>query len=261
MTWIPIYGLGAAIIVVCMTVLWVVSLVLRDASIVDVFWGLGFVAVNWVYFVLSPQGLPARKWLVSSLVTIWGLRLSLYILWRNWGRPEDFRYRRWREDHGQRWWWRSLFQVFLLQGALMWVISVPLLAAQRGATERLTVPDLLAVLCWAVGFGFEAVGDYQMARFRSDPANRGQVLDRGLWRYTRHPNYFGDAVQWWAYWLFAAGVGGLWTVFSPLLMTWLLLRVSGVAMLERTLVETKPQYKAYAASTSAFFPWLPRRYK
>jgi steroid 5-alpha reductase family enzyme len=191
-------------------------------------------------------------------VTLWGLRLSLYILWRNWGKPEDYRYRRWRRDHGRWWWWVSLFQVFLLQGVLMWVISAPLLAAQRGPVQRLTALDLLAALLWAAGFTLEAVGDYQMARFRSDPANRGRVLDRGLWRYTRHPNYFGDAVQWWAYWLFAAAAGGFWTVWSPIVMTWLLLRVSGVAMLERTLVETKPRYREYVASTPAFVPWFPK---
>jgi steroid 5-alpha reductase family enzyme len=227
---------------------------------VDIFWGPGFVVANWVYFALTPDGSPARKWLISILVTIWGLRLGSYILWRNWGKPEDFRYQKWREEEGARWWWFSFFKVFLLQGMLAWIISAPLLAAHAGGgSARPGVLDYIAILVWVIGFFFEAVGDLQMARFKANPANKGKVLDRGVWRYTRHPNYFGDATQWWAYYLIAAAAGGFWTIFSPILMTLLLLRVSGVALLEKTLKETKPQYKEYVESTSAFVPWFPRR--
>jgi steroid 5-alpha reductase family enzyme len=141
----------------------------------------------------------------------------------------------------------------------MWIISAPLLAAQQGALpDRLTALDALGALVWAVGFFFEAVGDAQLARFKSDPANRGRVLDSGVWRFTRHPNYFGDSAQWWGYYLIAAAAGGWWTVFSPLIMTLLLLRVSGVALLEKTL-ETRPGYKEYAERTSAFVPWMPKK--
>jgi steroid 5-alpha reductase family enzyme len=260
MRWIEIYGIGALVILGYMTALWIASLAMRNSSIVDIFWGPGFVIANWVYFALSPDGLPSRRWLIGILVTIWGLRLGFYILYRNWGKPEDFRYRKWREEAGAGWWWRSLFKVFFLQGFLMWVISAPLLAAQVGATSStLTVLDYGAILLWAVGFSFEAVGDWQMARFKANPTNEGQVLSSGVWRYTRHPNYFGDAVQWWAYYLIALAGGGFWTIFSPVIMTILLLRVSGVALLEKTLKETKPQYKAYAETTSAFIPWFPRR--
>jgi steroid 5-alpha reductase family enzyme len=235
-------------------------LILQNSSIVDIFWGAGFVISNWVYFALTPNGFPGRKWLIGILVTIWGLRLSSYILWRNWGQGEDFRYRRWREEAGGQWWWRSFFKVFLLQGLLMWIICAPLLAAQMGVTPtRLTVFDVIAVLIWAIGFFFEAAGDWQMARFKADPTNRGKVLRTGVWRYTRHPNYFGDATQWWAYYLIGAAAGGFWTIFSPILMTTLLLRVSGVALLEKSLKETKPKYRDYIEATSAFIPWFPRK--
>lgn len=263
MTFFEIYAVCALVILGLMTTLWLASLILRNSSIVDIFWGPGFVLTSWTIFALTPQGFPARKGLVCTLVTLWGLRLGLYILWRNWGRGEDFRYRKWRDEEGARWWWLSFFRVFVLQGVLMGLISAPLLAAQFSPTPAaLTVLDFAAIVVWAIGFFFETVGDLQMARFRANPANRGKVLDRGVWRTTRHPNYFGDAAQWWAYTLMAAAVpGGLWTVFSPILMTVLLLRVSGVALLERTLKETKPQYREYVETTSAFIPWFPRKRK
>ena len=258
MTFLSIFASVGLIILGYMLLIWIVSLALRNSSIVDIFWGAGFVLANWVYFLLTPEGWPARKWLLAGLVTLWGLRLSLYILYRNWGKPEDFRYRKWREEAPHIWWWKSFFTVFLLQGLLMWVISAPLLAAQLGQ-RPLTILDGVAVVVWAIGFFFEAVGDFQMARFKANPANKGQVLDHGVWRYTRHPNYFGDATQWWGYYLFAASAGGWWTIFSPIIMTTLLVRVSGVALLEKTLKERKPEYREYIERTSAFIPWFPRR--
>jgi steroid 5-alpha reductase family enzyme len=260
MTFIEIYGIAALVILGFMTAVWIASLILRDSSIVDIFWGTGFVVANWAYFALTPDGFSTRKALICLLVTVWGLRLSLYILWRNWGKGEDFRYQKWRQEAGAKWWWYSYFKVFALQGFLMWVISAPLLTAQLYPTpDRLTVLDLLAILVWAIGFFFEAVGDWQLARFKADPSNKGQVLNRGVWRYTRHPNYFGDATQWWAYYLVAVAGGGFWTILSPLIMTFLLLRVSGVALLEKTLATTKPQYAEYIETTSAFVPWLPKK--
>jgi len=259
-TFLEVYGIGALAILGLMTILWIASLILRNSSIVDIFWGPGFVLANWVYFALTADGFPGRKGLIGMLVTIWGLRLGLHILWRNWGKGEDFRYQKWREEAGAKWWWYGFFKVFLLQGILLWIISVPLLATQISPTPaRLTALDWVAILVWAIGFFFEAMGDLQLARFKADPANKGQVLDRGVWRYTRHPNYFGDATQWWAYYLVAAAAGGWWTVFSPIIMTTLLLRVSGVALLEKSLKDTKPQYREYIERTSAFIPWFPRR--
>lgn len=260
MSLLQIYALGLLVIMGLMALLWLVSLVLRNSSIVDPFWGSGFVIVNWFYFALTPGGFPPRKWLIAALVTVWGLRLSLYLLWRNRGKGEDFRYRKWREESGERWWWRSFFKVFVLQGFLLWIISAPLLAAQwLGSPARLTALDFLGVIVWAVGLFFEAVGDFQLARFKSVATNKGKLLTSGVWRYTRHPNYFGDAAQWWGFFLVAAAAGGYWTIFSPVVMTLLLLRVSGVSLLEKTLVTTKPGYKEYVESTSAFVPRFPRR--
>jgi len=259
-SFVEVYLTGLGVVMGLMALLWVLSLLLRNSSIVDPFWGTGFVIVNWLYFALTPDGFPARKWLVAVLVTIWGLRLSAYLLWRNWGKGEDFRYRKWREEEGSQWWWKSFFKVFVLQGLLLWIISAPLLAAQIGSqAARLTILDWIALPLWAIGFFFESVGDLQLARFRANPANKGRVLDGGVWRYTRHPNYFGDSAQWWAYYLFASAAGGFWTIFSPILMTALLLRVSGVALLEKTLATTKPAYREYVQSTSAFIPWFPRK--
>ena len=259
MEFLSTYLILFAITIGLMTFLWALSLVLKNSSIVDIFWGAGFVVFAWVAFFLTPGGFLGRKLLLTILVTVWGLRLSLYILIRNWGKPEDFRYQVWRKQHGKKWWWYSFFQVFLLQGVLLTIIAAPLLAAQMSlAPARLGVLDFLAIPLWAIGFFFESVGDWQLKRFKSDPANKGKVLDRGVWRYTRHPNYFGDVAQWWAYYLIAAAAGGWWTIFSPILMTTLLLRVSGVSLLEKTL-DSRPGYKEYSERTSEFIPWFPKK--
>ena len=257
---IDAYLTGLLVALGFMTAIWVASLVLKDSSIVDICWGVGFVVAAWVYFALTPDGFQGRKLLIGALVTIWGLRLSIHILRRNWGRGEDFRYRQWREAAGASWWWRSFFKVYLLQGVILWIVSAPLLAAQISPTPgALTVVDGLGVAAWAVGFFFEAVGDWQLERFKANPANKGKVLMAGVWRYTRHPNYFGDAAQWWGIWLVAAATGaGLLTIFSPALMTFLLVKVSGVALLEKSLAETRPGYKEYMETTSAFIPRFPR---
>jgi steroid 5-alpha reductase family enzyme len=259
MSFLEIYGIAFLVILGLMILLWLASLLLKNSSIVDIFWGTGFVISGWVYFALTPDGFPARKLLLAILTTIWGLRLSLYILYRNWGKGEDFRYQVWRKEAGAAWWWRSFFKVFLLQGILMWIISAPLLAAQiRSTPDRLTVLDFIGAAVWAIGFFFEVAGDFQLARFKANPANKGKVMDRGVWRLTRHPNYFGDSAQWWGYYLIAASAGGWWTVFSPIIMTLFLLRVSGVTLLEKTL-ESRPGYKEYIESTSAFIPWFPKK--
>jgi steroid 5-alpha reductase family enzyme len=259
-TFLAAYAVVLGVIVALMTLWWLVSLALRNSSIVDILWGTGFVVAVWVGFALTPGGCMERKLLLCLLVSIWGLRLSLHILRRNWGKPEDFRYQKWRAESGSRWWWYSYLKVFLLQGLLMWIISAPLLAAHHSPTpDHLTVLDILAVIVWLVGFLFETIGDRQLMCFKANPANRGQLLCTGVWRYTRHPNYFGDAAQWWAFFLIALAAGGWWTIFSPLLMTFLLVRVSGAALLERTLKDAKPGYAEYIATTSAFIPWFPRR--
>jgi steroid 5-alpha reductase family enzyme len=248
-----------ALVGAAMTVLWLISLRLRDVSIVDVFWGAGF-AILAIFYALTTDGLFARQVLLVSLVVVWGTRLALHIFRRSLGKPEDPRYAAWRAATGESYWWKSYFKVFLLQGLLMWLIAMPLLVALASPVpSRLTLLDALGVVVWATGFAFESIGDAQLRRFKADPMNRGRVLQNGLWRYTRHPNYFGDAVVWWGYFLIALAVpGGAWTVFSPVLMTFLLMRVSGVTLLEKGLKETKPGYAEYVTRTSAFFPRRPR---
>lgn len=251
--------IGLGTILAVSTLVWTTSVRLEDAGIADVWWGLGFVLLAWLYCLLSPALTP-RSWLAAALITLWGARLSWHIFRRNHGHQEDPRYRAMRAAHGRAFWWRSLFTVFWLQGTILWFVALPLLAAvQADRPAVLTPVDGLGVLLFAVGFGFEAVGDRQLRRFKADPANRGQVLDRGLWRYTRHPNYFGDATLWWGVYAIAAATPDGWlTVLSPTLMTYLLRRVSGVTLLERGLQESKPGYDAYVARTPAFVPWFPR---
>lgn len=240
--------------------LWVLSLILKDSSIVDIFWGAGFVMSAWVSFFSTLDSLGPRDWLIVSLVTIWGLRLSIHILIRNWGKGEDFRYVKMREDSHGNWWWQSLFKVFLLQGILMWLVSAPLSAIQvPSVVDQLGILDYAGLVLWGFGFFFEAVGDAQLTRFKSNPENKGKVLQSGVWRFTRHPNYFGDSAQWWGFYLIALAAGGWWTIFSPILMTLLLVRVSGVALLEKSLKKKKPGYEAYAERTSAFIPWFPKQ--
>lgn len=260
MSLISVYLLTGVAVLGLMILLWLISLAMKNSSIVDIFWGAGFVFTGWVYYALTPDGAPTRKLLLMILVSIWGLRLFAYLLYRNAGKPEDFRYKKWRDEAGPSWWWRSFFKVFILQGVLMWVISAPLLAAQYSARPAALTPlDYLGVLIWAYGFFFEAMGDLQLAVFKSNPDNKGKLLDKGVWRYTRHPNYFGDAAQWWGFFLIALSAGGWWSIFSPVIMTHLLLNVSGVAMLEKSLKTVKPGYEEYVRRTSAFVPLPPKK--
>jgi len=248
------------VVVTAMGFLWLISLIRRDASVADLFWGSGFVLVAGTVFASHAAAQSIwRCWLIGSLTLIWGLRLSTHLIRRNWGHGEDRRYQAMRNHHGPRFWWVSLFTVFLLQGVLLWLVSMPIVATMTQASTRpLGVWDGLGSLVWSFGLFFEAVGDYQLDRFLKAPENAGRVMDRGLWRYTRHPNYFGDFCIWWGIYLIAVGGGVAWTIFSPLVMTFLLLKVSGVGLLEQTIVSRRPGYADYQARTSAFFPRRPR---
>jgi steroid 5-alpha reductase family enzyme len=260
MDFLSTYLQGGIVIFGLMLFLWVISLIIKNSSIVDIFWGFGFVLVCWLYFLLTPNGFLLRKVILLSLSSVWGLRLTLHVLIRNFGKPEDYRYQKWRSEAPRIWWLKSLFQVFLLQGLLMWVISAPLLASQIPSAKELNVFDYLGILLWSIGFFFEAVGDAQLARYKANPANKGKVLATGVWRYSRHPNYFGDSAQWWGYFAIALAAGGWWTFFSPVIMTLFLIKVSGVALLEKTIVERRPAYAEYIRSTSAFIPWFPKKH-
>ena len=262
MDFFQIYFKGLLLIIFLITMLWLWSVYLKDVSIVDAFWGCGFVLLAIYYFFTTPSSeLHPRKILVLVLVAIWGLRLSLYLLIRNWGKPEDFRYQKFRNDYGaHRYWWFSFFQVFLLQGILLWVISAPLLSTQYfSLSNNLNYLDYLAIMVWAIGFLFETLGDYQLSKFKSNPANKNKVLNTGLWKYTRHPNYFGDAAIWWSFGIFSIASGSYLPLISCFIMNVLLLKVSGVVLLERTLTNSKPRYKEYMDKTPAFFPCFPKK--
>jgi steroid 5-alpha reductase family enzyme len=249
-------ALSAGALIALMLAAWALSLPLRDVSIVDIAWGLCFVLVAWLAFAIG-DGDGTRRALVAGLTGVWGLRLAGYVLLRKLRDPgEDPRYGEWRERHGARFALVSLATVFLFQAAVAWVVSLPLQGAATG-DGGVGVLDWVGVAVWAVGVGFEAVGDAQLARFKADPAHRGRVMDRGLWRYTRHPNYFGDCTVWWGLYLFALSAGAWWTLPAPLVMTLLLTRVSGKDHLERRLA-SRPGYADYVARTSGFVPLPPR---
>ena len=238
----------------CATVLWLVSLQLRDASIADLMWGMFFVVQALTNHLLEPT---TRSLWMLVLTGIWGVRLSVYLSIRNHGQPEDRRYRAMRARHGEHFWWRSLFTVFILQMLLAWFIGIP---------QQLTTGDVewgwidaLALLCWTIGLFFEVVGDWQLNRYLKQD-NPSGVLNTGLWHYTRHPNYFGDALLWWGFGLFGySATNAPWVLLSPLLMTVLLLKVSGVSLLEKDIKERRPKYKDYVEKTPAFIPWFPKR--
>jgi steroid 5-alpha reductase family enzyme len=259
MSFFQIYLQAFLVIMILMTTLWVVSVLIKNVSIVDLFWGFGFVLTAGFYF-LKTDGFEPRKTILMVLVAIWGLRLSIYLAWRNFGKGEDFRYKQFRINYGEnRYWWISFFQTFL-QGVLMWLISAPLLGAQYyGQNDHLGVFDYMGIAFWFLGFSFEAGGDFQLALFKADPANRGKVMDKGFWRYTRHPNYFGDSSVWWGYGLICLAAGSYLPVLGSLLMTALIIKISGVALLEKSLKEQKPLYKEYIEKTSAFIPWFPKK--
>ncbi len=238
-------------------VLWLLSLVRRDASIVDPFWGCGFVIVAWTAFERSSHD-SSRAILLVALTTIWGLRLSFFLLWRNWGHGEDRRYRAMRDHHGTRFWWVSLLAVFALQAVILWFVSFPIQAGISATSNRpLGWLDAIGLLLWSIGLFFETVGDWQLARFKCRPENQDQVMDRGLWRYTRHPNYFGDFCVWWGLYAIASAGGAWGTILSPLLMSVLLMKVSGVTLLESTITDRRPDYATYRSRTNAFFPGRP----
>jgi len=260
MSFYQIYIQAFFVIMALMTILWIVSIIIKNVSIVDIFWGLGFVIASTFYFLKS-EGNDTRKIIIMALVALWGFRLSLYLAWRNTGKGEDFRYREFRKKYGEkRYWWISFFQTFLLQGFLMWLISAPLLGAQYYGTEKnIGILDYIGIFFWLTGILFETGGDFQLAAFKANPENKGRVLDTGFWRYTRHPNYFGDSAVWWGYGFFCLAAGSWLPLIGSILMTVMIIRVSGVLLLEKSLKEQKPQYKKYIEETSSFIPWFPKK--
>jgi len=263
---LDLLAINTAAIAVSMLLLWLLSVALRDASIVDIFWGAGFALVAAIGLAYG-EGAQPRRALIAGMTLLWGLRLAAYLFWRNAGHGEDVRYQAMRRHHGERFWLKSLGTVFGLQGLLVLIVSLPVQMTQSASgPAELGLLDGLGVVLFAAGLFFESVGDAQLARFKADPENAGQVMNRGLWAWTRHPNYFGDFLVWWG--IFAVSVSTFSThpvaalgIVGPLVMSFLLMRVSGVPLLERRLVKTRPGYAEYAARTPAFFPRPPRAEK
>ncbi|MCS6934703.1 MAG: DUF1295 domain-containing protein [Chitinophagales bacterium] len=255
------FAVSALVVFGFMCLLFVVGTTLRNNGIADVGWGLGFTLVAWVTYAFFSDERVHQKF-VTFLITVWGMRLMVYLAVRNWGKPEDFRYARWRQEWGERVVWRSFWQVYMLQGAVMLVVLAPVIIVNSSATlykQSAWIQAPGAVL-WAFGFFIEALADKQMYDFKSQAIRHPhkKIYTGGLWRYSRHPNYFGEALVWWGMFIISIP-SGMWyvSVWSPVLITWLLLRVSGVPMLERKY-EDDPEYAAYKRTTSAFIPLPPR---
>lgn len=249
--WGLVFTISAAVL------LWLVSLRLRDAGIADIFWGPGIAGVIDIAAFMAPATGP-RASAALFLVNLWAIRLAIHVLVRR--RGEDRRYDAMRRQLGPRWWWASLIQVFLLQAILIWFIPAPLVATMLAGGVALTWLDYVGLALAAGGLLFEFLADVQLSRFHTDPANGGKVLDRGLWAWSRHPNYFGEAVMWWGYFLIGfSAAGAWWLILSPILVTVLLLQISGIAPMEETIAERRPAYDDYKRRVSAFVPLFPSK--
>lgn len=241
-----------------MSFVWLLSLLRKDMSIVDLFWGLGFIGVT-LHFSYRLDDLQPKQFLVSYLVILWGLRLAFHIFFRNLGKGEDPRYQAFRADWKENTWWLSFFKVFMLQGGLMLIISLSIINVMLDSGDYLSKINQFGIAIWVIGWIFETVADYQLLRFKKNPANKGRVMNHGLWRYSRHPNYFGEVCVWWGMFLISIG-SGYWfiSILSPLLITFLLLKVSGVTLLEKRY-EGNDKYAEYKRKTSTFFPLPPKK--
>jgi steroid 5-alpha reductase family enzyme len=262
---IPQTILYAAIVAFCyFTLIFIIATIIRDSSILDIAWGPSFIVTAWVVLLINavagPEGavIGARQYLVAGLVTIWGLRLGIRIFRRNKGRGEDPRYVKFREEWGRYFVLRSYFQLFLFQGVILMLNVTPVLIIMSGIRETLAWSDYLGLGIWVVGFLFESIGDYQLDAFLKVPENRGTIIDRGLWRYTRHPNYFGEATMWWGIFVIAVNQPWGWIgVIGPAVITGMLLFVSGIPMTER-MMEKTPGWDEYKRKTSVFIPWFKK---
>ena len=254
---LQIIGITATVILIYMSVLYFIALALKDNSIADIGWGMGFGIAGLTNYFWSPA--PSLRFgLVMILIIIWGLRLSSYIYLRGRGKGEDFRYRQWRRDWGQSWKIRSFLQVFMLQGLLLLCIFSPVFLLHQDIGSALNGWDAIGIFVWLSGFLFESIADGQLMRFKAQPQNKGKIMTSGLWHFSRHPNYFGEALLWWGIGLIAFNLPNGWFAFlGPFILTFLLLRISGVPMLEKKYADN-PAYQKYVTQTNVFFPWFRR---
>ena len=250
---LALYGLATT--AVLMAIGWLISVVRRDVGVVDAVWGPAVTASGIMYLAVN-SGVSLRGQLAVTLAVIWALRLSAHVYYRNSGRPEDRRYREIRARNEPGFWWKSLYLIFGLQAVLAWIVGLPLYGAVMSADAPGAI-DFVGTLLWAFGLLLEVVADYQLARFRRGSTARCGVMSEGLWRFSRHPNYFGEFCLWWGIWLIALAGGAWWTAIGPALLTFLLLRVSGVALTEKDIAGRRPDYQDYIRRTSAFIPRRP----
>lgn len=256
MGFLEAYGLAALVVLAIVSILWALSVPLRNASIIDMFWGPLFVAVAWTLLYASDE-VRTKPYLVTLLVSLWGLRLGFHLVARNLGEGEDKRYRAWRERGGPNWWLETYYRIFLLQGGIALLVAAPIVAAFVGP-DGIGAINLLGFGVWAAGFVWELLADVQLTRFKADPDNRGRILDSGLWGLCRHPNYFGDALQWWGLALVAVSLGTWWALIGPAVMTAFFLGLSN-DVLERGMKKRHPEYASYVENTPKFFPRLRAR--
>lgn len=252
--------LNAVIVIGWMCLFWLISIPICNIAIIDIAWGLGFVLVAWASAFFS-ESEAINRWLLPILVTIWGIRLSGYLFWRNYGKPEDKRYRTMRDLRGSAFWYFSLWIVFIPQGLLILLVSLPVQMGVFHAIGGWHLLHFFGCALWLIGMSFETIGDFQLASFLADPNSRGKVMNKGLWKFTRHPNYFGDFLVWWGFYCVAMAATWTnlwWTIIGPLAMSFLLMRVSGVPLLEQSLKTTRVGYADYVQRTNGFFPWWPR---
>jgi steroid 5-alpha reductase family enzyme len=255
---IQVFILSASVIFIYMTLFFLLAQALKDNSIVDIGWGIGFIILS-ATLLYNSEVISVHQWISFCLILLWGLRLSLHIFLRNHGKHEDFRYANWRKEWGKYVVIRSFLQVFMLQGFFMFIIALPLMIVKIGEQTSLQWTDYVGLIIWLIGFYFEAVGDYQMVQFKKNPANKGKFITSGLWKYTRHPNYFGECAMWWGIFIISISAGNAYvSIISPIVLTWLLTRVSGVPMLEKKYVGNK-EFEEYAQKTNAFIPWFPKK--
>lgn len=242
----------AGVVWAYMSIWYVISLITKRSDVADVAWGMGFVLIAWLsYFWGSSNYLSIA---INCLVTIWGTRLAWHIYLRNRNKVEDYRYQQWRNEW-KNFYIRSYLQIFVLQGILMLIIAIPVIAVNSGMANFVNVG--VGLMIWTVGFVFESVGDWQLKEFIKNKSNRGMVMDKGLWRYTRHPNYFGEVVMWWGIWVASLGNGSWWTIIGPITISYLIIFVSGIPLLENKMQKNK-NYQEYMKRTSMFLPWPPK---
>jgi steroid 5-alpha reductase family enzyme len=252
--------LSALILIIFMIIAFIVGTLKKDNSVIDVFYGLGYIVLIWSGLFLS-NTFPPRKIIITSLVTLWGLRLAIYILIRNWGKPEDYRYQAIRKKMGNNVVLKSFGRIYMFQGLIIFLVGFPELFATTSVNMKVSWLDLVGTLTWILGFYFEAVGDFQLRRFLKNPVNKGKILDQGLWKFTQHPNYFGEVTMWWGLYLMVINVPwGFVTIFGPIIINFMIIKVSGVRLLNKRF-EKDDKYTDYKKKTSAFIPWFPKKKK